>query len=56
MKRLNLNIPIDLHNRIKVQCAMKGLNMTEVLVTHLDRLFPPMSVTMKAEDYARRPR
>ena len=39
-RRLNLNIPVDLHARIKVQCAMKGLDMTEALTELLEERFP----------------
>ena len=39
-RRLNLNIPVELHARIKAQCAMRGMDMTEVLTELLDEQFP----------------
>ena len=39
-RRLNLNIPVELHARIKAQCAMKGLDMTEALTELLEERFP----------------
>lgn len=39
MKRLTFDIPESLHRRIKVQCASKGLRMTEELRTLLDKHF-----------------
>ena len=32
MKRMNLNVPIDLHNGFKAATAAQGLNMTDVLM------------------------
>lgn len=32
MKRMNLNVPIELHNRFKSVTASKGQNMTDVLL------------------------
>ena len=32
MKRLNVNLPDDLHKRLKVHCATAGLDMTEVIL------------------------
>ena len=32
VKRMNLNVPIDLHNSFKATTAAKGLNMTDVLM------------------------
>ena len=40
IKRLNLNVPASLHARIKARCATEGHDMTEVLITHLEKLFP----------------
>lgn len=40
MKRFTIDVPADLHMRIKTQCAMKGTNMTDVLRTLLNREFP----------------
>jgi len=32
VKRMNLNVPIELHNSFKATTAAKGLNMTDVLM------------------------
>jgi ribbon-helix-helix protein len=32
MKRLNFNIPDDLHTRLKVACALQQKDMTEILL------------------------
>jgi len=36
VKRMNLNVPIDLHNRFKAATAAQGLNMTDVLLKHIE--------------------
>jgi len=33
---MNLNVPIDLHNRFKAATAAQGLNMTDVLLKHIE--------------------
>jgi hypothetical protein len=32
VKRMNLNVPVELHNSFKAVTAAKGLNMTDVLL------------------------
>jgi hypothetical protein len=32
VKRMNLNVPVDLHNSFKAVTAAQGLNMTDVLM------------------------
>jgi hypothetical protein len=32
VKRMNLNVPIELHNRFKAVTAAQGQNMTDVLL------------------------
>ena len=32
VKRMNLNVPVDLHNTFKATTASQGLNMTDVLL------------------------
>ena len=32
VKRMNLNVPVELHNRFKATTAGQGLNMTDVLL------------------------
>jgi hypothetical protein len=39
-KRLNLNIPVTLHARMKAQCALAGRDMTEALIELLQERFP----------------
>jgi len=40
-KRFTIDVPIDLHSRIKVGCARRGLKMADVLRELLEREFPP---------------
>lgn len=42
-KRVTVDIPAELHTRVKMQCAMRGVNMTEVMRDLLDREFPATS-------------
>jgi len=35
VKRMNLNVEIDLHNRFKAATAAQGLNMTDVLLAYI---------------------
>ena len=37
VKRMNLNVPIDLHNSFKAATAAQGLNMTDVLLKHIEQ-------------------
>lgn len=32
VKRMNLNVPVELHNRFKAATATRGLNMTDELL------------------------
>jgi hypothetical protein len=32
VKRMNLNVPVELHNSFKAATAARGLNMTDVLM------------------------
>jgi hypothetical protein len=43
MKRFTIDVPIDLHSRIKIECARRGLKMADVLRDLLEREFPPAS-------------
>jgi hypothetical protein len=36
VKRMNLNVPVDLHNNFKAATAAKGLNMTDVLLEFIE--------------------
>jgi hypothetical protein len=40
MKRLTIDIPLSLHQRVKSQCALKGENMADVVRELLDGRFP----------------
>ena len=39
-KRLNLDIPVALHTRIKVACALAGRDMKTVVTELLEQQFP----------------
>ena len=39
-KRLNLNIPAELHRRVKTRCASEGTEMTEAIIRLLEQHFP----------------
>jgi len=36
-KRMNLNVPVDLHNAFKAATAAQGANMTDVLMVHIEQ-------------------
>jgi hypothetical protein len=40
MKRFTIDVPIELHRRIKTQCAMRGSKMADVLREILEKEFP----------------
>jgi hypothetical protein len=40
MKRFTIDVPQELHARVKVACAQRGLNMADELRRILDREFP----------------
>lgn len=35
VKRMNLNVPVELHNSFKAVTAAQGLNMTDVLMEYI---------------------
>lgn len=39
-KRLTIDVSAELHRRIKVQCALRGVNIADVLRELLDQEFP----------------
>ena len=41
--RFTIDIPTDLHTRIKSQCATKQVKMKEVIQDLLEKAFPPSS-------------
>jgi hypothetical protein len=40
MKRFTIDVPLDLHTRVKVGCARRGLKMADLLRELLEREFP----------------
>lgn len=40
MKRLTVDVPISLHTRIKSQCALRGVKMTDEIRDLLEKHFP----------------
>jgi hypothetical protein len=36
LKRMNLNVPLELHNAFKAATASRGLNMTDVLMEFIE--------------------
>jgi hypothetical protein len=40
-KRFTMDIPSDLHTRIKSQCALRGITMHDEVVALLEKHFPP---------------
>jgi hypothetical protein len=43
MKRFTIDVPADLHRRIKAQCATEGVKMADVLREMLETRFPVKS-------------
>jgi hypothetical protein len=41
MKRLTIDVPIDLHIRLKTGCAMRGEKIADVIRTLIEREFAP---------------
>ena len=37
VKRMNLNVPVDLHNSFKSTTAAEGQNMTDVLIEFIEQ-------------------
>ena len=40
MKRFTIDVPPELHSRVKVACAARGLKMADVIRDLLEREFP----------------
>lgn len=40
MKRFTIDVPLDLHTRVKIACAQRGQNMADELRKILEREFP----------------
>jgi hypothetical protein len=43
MKRLTIDVPIDLHIRLKTGCAMRGEKIADMVRVLIEREFPPQS-------------
>ena len=43
MKRFTIDVPVELHRRIKATCAKRGLKVSSVLRDLLEREFPETS-------------
>jgi hypothetical protein len=43
MKRFTIDVPADLHRRIKASCATEGSNMADMLREMLEARFPAKS-------------
>ena len=43
MKRFTIDVPADLHRRIKTSCAMEGTHMADMLREMLETRFPAKS-------------
>jgi hypothetical protein len=41
MKRLTIDIPLSLHQRVKSRCALEGEKMADVVRRLLEKQFPP---------------
>jgi hypothetical protein len=48
MKRLTIDVPLDLHKRIKTQCAERGTKMADAVRDLLEKQFPQESPTVAA--------
>jgi hypothetical protein len=40
MKRFTIDVPLSLHQRVKSQCALRSVKMTDVLRELLEKQFP----------------
>ena len=47
IKRMNLNVPVELHNSFKAATAAQGLNMTDVLIAHIEQYVAKYSPSSK---------
>lgn len=43
MKRLTIDVPLSLHIRLKVGCALQGLKIADVVRELIEQKFPPRS-------------
>jgi len=40
MKRFTIDVPVELHKRVKAGCAQRGVNMCDLVRELLEREFP----------------
>ena len=50
MKRLNIHIGVDLHNRFKAATAARGENMTDVLLQFIQKYVDSHGTTPKKKE------
>ena len=50
VKRMNLNVPIELHNAFKATTASQGLNMTDVLLEYIQNYVSNYSSSTKPKE------
>ena len=46
-KRLNADIPVSLHARVKAGCALEGRDITDMLIELLEQRFPAHKEILK---------
>ena len=49
VKRMNLNVPVELHNSFKAVTAAQGLNMTDVLMEFIQEYVADHGPTTKKQ-------
>ena len=49
VKRMNLNVPVELHNNFKSVTAAQGQNMTDVLLEYIQKYITQNSPKQKAK-------
>ena len=49
VKRMNLNVPVDLHNSFKAATAAQGLNMSDVLTQYIKDYVEKYTVSGKGK-------
>jgi hypothetical protein len=47
VKRMNLNVPVDLHNAFKAATAAQGMDMTHVLLAYIEEYVSQHSQSTK---------
>jgi len=47
VKRMNMNVPRDLHDQFKAAAAVRGENMTDILLKHIEEYVKKYGVQLK---------